>query len=130
MQRISLFKFLSDEVLSSAIIREHLDQGACLSADLQQKLRSLTSECKALKSREGIVAANLSTKKIKGRNVGSEFRSDALPSIIVSDGQVIGQLFNRSNGVSSCAADNVQVEDVQHLNGSDNNRQQGWSFGS
>lgn len=129
--RIFLIKFLSDEVLSSAILRDHLDRCASVSADLQQKLRLLTSEWKVLKSREEIQAANPATENINDRNGGGEFGSDALPSVILSDGQEIGRLSSRSNCISSSAANFLQLEDGQHLNGSNNyNKQQSWSFGS
>ncbi|KAL4639126.1 hypothetical protein ACB092_03G195200 [Castanea dentata] len=47
-ERILLLKFLCDEVLNSAKIREHLEQCASMSADLQQKLHSLSSEWRNL----------------------------------------------------------------------------------
>lgn len=44
MQRIFLIKLLSDEILNSVIIRDHLDRSVSVSTDLQQKLRSTTSD--------------------------------------------------------------------------------------
>ena len=49
MQRIYLLKFLCDELLNTALIREHLDQCSDKSNDLQQKLRHLNYELKELK---------------------------------------------------------------------------------
>lgn len=57
MQRTFLLKFLCDELLNSAIIRQHLEQCAETSTELQQKLRSLFMEWKILKSREEIMVA-------------------------------------------------------------------------
>jgi methyl-CpG-binding domain-containing protein 9 len=49
MQRIDLLKFLCDEILSTALVREHLDQCLDKSGDLQQKYRSSNYELKELK---------------------------------------------------------------------------------
>uniref|UniRef100_K3YP80 PHD-type domain-containing protein n=4 Tax=Setaria TaxID=4554 RepID=K3YP80_SETIT len=48
-ERIYLLKFLCDELLNTALIREHLDQCSDKSNDLQQKLRYLNYELKELK---------------------------------------------------------------------------------
>ncbi|XP_021866769.2 methyl-CpG-binding domain-containing protein 9 isoform X2 [Spinacia oleracea] len=55
-ERILLLKFLSDEVLNSILVRQHLEQCFETSNDLQQKLRLLYSELKNLKLREDILA--------------------------------------------------------------------------
>ncbi|KAK7266131.1 hypothetical protein RIF29_18771 [Crotalaria pallida] len=60
-ERIFLLKFLCDELLNSSLIRQHLEQCAELSAELQQKLRSFSVEWKGLKAKEDI----LSTKAAK-----------------------------------------------------------------
>lgn len=56
-ERSFLMKFLCDELLNSAIIRQHLEQCADTSTELQQKLRALFVEWKILKSREEILVA-------------------------------------------------------------------------
>lgn len=56
-ERIFMLKFLCDEVLNSAMIREHLEQCADISADLQHKLRSLSVEWRNLKFREEMLTA-------------------------------------------------------------------------
>ncbi|KAL4031265.1 hypothetical protein IC575_009541 [Cucumis melo] len=56
-ERLFLLKYLCDELLSSALIRQHLEQCVEASAELQQKLRSFFIEWKNLKSREEVVAA-------------------------------------------------------------------------
>ncbi|XP_062223837.1 methyl-CpG-binding domain-containing protein 9-like [Phragmites australis] len=48
-ERIYLLKFLCDEMLNTALIREHLDQCSEKSSDLQQKFRSRNYELKELK---------------------------------------------------------------------------------
>ncbi|XP_062218444.1 methyl-CpG-binding domain-containing protein 9-like isoform X2 [Phragmites australis] len=48
-ERIYLLKFLCDEMLNTALIREHLDQCSDKSVDLQQKFRSWNYELKELK---------------------------------------------------------------------------------
>ncbi|KAJ0113113.1 hypothetical protein Patl1_02720 [Pistacia atlantica] len=58
-ERTFLLKFLCDELLNSAVIRQHLEQCAETTAELQQKLRSFSAEWKNLKSREEIVAARV-----------------------------------------------------------------------
>ena len=57
MQRTFLFKFLCDELLNTALIRQHLEQCAELSVELQQKLRSISVEWKNLKLKEENLAA-------------------------------------------------------------------------
>lgn len=57
MQRTFLLKFLCDELLNSALIHQHLEQCPESSAELQQKLRSLSVELKNLKAKEENLAA-------------------------------------------------------------------------
>ncbi|XP_023531672.1 methyl-CpG-binding domain-containing protein 9-like [Cucurbita pepo subsp. pepo] len=56
-ERLFLLKYLCDELVSSSLIRQHLEQCVEASAELQQKLRSCFAEWKNLKSREEVVAA-------------------------------------------------------------------------
>ncbi|KAM7252183.1 hypothetical protein ACFE04_024066 [Oxalis oulophora] len=51
-EKIFLLKFLCDEVLNSTTVREHLELCDTRSIELQQKLQSLSSELKLLKSKE------------------------------------------------------------------------------
>lgn len=53
-ERIDLLKFLCDEMLNTALIREHLDQCPDKLSDLQQKFRALNFELKDLKHKEEI----------------------------------------------------------------------------
>lgn len=47
-ERIFLLKFLCDELLNSALIRQHLEQCVEMTAELQQKLRATSMEWKSL----------------------------------------------------------------------------------
>ncbi|CAL1391877.1 unnamed protein product [Linum trigynum] len=55
-ERIFLLKFLCDELLGTALIRQHLEQCMETSVELQQKLRSFVAEWKNLKSKEEFMA--------------------------------------------------------------------------
>ncbi|MCE3215197.1 hypothetical protein HAX54_001239 [Datura stramonium] len=70
--RIFLLRFLSDEVLNSAIFRDHIDRSASLSAELQQKLRSLSAELKLLKCREEILIEKLDKSARSSGDTGSD----------------------------------------------------------
>ena len=59
MQRIQLLKFLCDELLSSSLVHQHLEQCAEAIIEMQQKLRSLTSEWKNTKIRQEFLRAKL-----------------------------------------------------------------------
>ncbi|PSS28633.1 Methyl-CpG-binding domain-containing protein [Actinidia chinensis var. chinensis] len=87
-ERILLLKFLCDETLNSSILRDHLDHCAHMSADLQQKLRFLSSEWKNLKFREEILASNLEKANAVHSRVGE------LAYVINKDGKLTGKLPN------------------------------------
>ncbi|KAL0744578.1 hypothetical protein Bca4012_086091 [Brassica carinata] len=57
--RIQLLKFLCDELLSSTLVHQHLEQCAEAIIEMQQKLRSLTSEWKNTKMRQEFLRAKL-----------------------------------------------------------------------
>ncbi|CAN6574930.1 unnamed protein product [Malus baccata var. baccata] len=56
-ERTFLLKFLCDELLSSAVIRQHLEYCSETSTELHQKLRSLSVEWKVLRSRLEILVS-------------------------------------------------------------------------
>ncbi|OEL31191.1 Methyl-CpG-binding domain-containing protein 9 [Dichanthelium oligosanthes] len=62
-ERIYLLKFLCDELLNTALIKEHLDQCSDKSNDLQQKLRYLNYELKELKYQVEIKASYATQSK-------------------------------------------------------------------
>ncbi|XP_049405556.1 methyl-CpG-binding domain-containing protein 9 isoform X2 [Solanum stenotomum] len=71
-ERIFLLKFLCDEMLNSAILRDHIDRSASLSAELQQKLRSLGAELKLLKHKKEILTAKLKNDARGSGDTGSD----------------------------------------------------------
>ncbi|KAH0969359.1 hypothetical protein GBA52_028814 [Prunus armeniaca] len=90
LQRTFLLKFLCDELLNSAVIRQHLEHCSETLAELQQKLRSLSAEWKNLKSKEEILIAKAakvdpSLKKtahaLSGRSNSFNVVSDDLPAL-------------------------------------------------
>ncbi|XP_020266981.1 methyl-CpG-binding domain-containing protein 9-like [Asparagus officinalis] len=68
-ERILLLKFLCDEVLSSALIREHLEQCADKSNNAQQKLYALTIDWRNLKVKEELLAISL--REHSGKSSGN-----------------------------------------------------------
>lgn len=120
-------KFLCDEALNSAIIRDHIDQCASLSADLQQKLRSLNSELKVLKLREEFFTADLA--KVKN-NVGhgGDSGSNAFTSGGVSDGKLNGQV--SESGAQSLSACFRQLDNGGQMNELMDNSKQPRSYTS
>ncbi|PSS26859.1 Methyl-CpG-binding domain-containing protein [Actinidia chinensis var. chinensis] len=92
-ERVLLLKFLCDETLNSSILRDHLDQCAHMSADLQHKLRFLSSEWNNLKCREEILAANLEKANAVHNRVG-ELAPDVLAYVLNTEGKLIGKLPN------------------------------------
>nr|DAD30305.1 TPA_asm: hypothetical protein HUJ06_009156 [Nelumbo nucifera] len=129
-ERIFLLKFLCDEVLNSAVIREHLEQCADVSVDLQQKLRSLAIEWRNLKLREEILVAkavNENTTMFDGvREPGIE----GMDTVLANYGQRIGKLnawCNRSNCNTSFSGNLFQLEDGSEGSGpNDLNKPPGW----
>ncbi|KAG9448712.1 hypothetical protein H6P81_008677 [Aristolochia fimbriata] len=69
-ERVFLLKFLCDEVLNTALVREHLEQCADTSIDLQQKLRSLAIEWRNLKIREELMTARTAELTAMSSDVG------------------------------------------------------------
>ncbi|XP_056845165.1 methyl-CpG-binding domain-containing protein 9-like isoform X2 [Raphanus sativus] len=58
-ERILLLKLLCDELLSSSLVHQHLEQCAEALIEMQQKLRSLSSEWKNTKMRQEFLTAKL-----------------------------------------------------------------------
>ncbi|CAN0924022.1 Methyl-CpG-binding domain-containing protein 9 [Linum grandiflorum] len=68
-ERVHLLKLLTEDVLSSTSIRQHLDQCAIITDDLQQNLQSVSVEMGQLNCREKILAnqaANVNTNMFSG----------------------------------------------------------------
>lgn len=73
-------KFLFDEALNSATVRDHMEQCASRAADLQNKLRSLTSELKLLKAKEDLLGLSAEKTNSGVLNVRGDLNSDASSS--------------------------------------------------
>ncbi|OWM71553.1 hypothetical protein CDL15_Pgr005740 [Punica granatum] len=108
-ERIFLLKFLCDELLNSAIIRQHLEQCAETSLELQQKLRSLSLEYKALKSREEFLVRAIKTDAAIIDRV-AEFMKEGFAPAPANDGSLIlekrGERSNHLNIASEPQAQN------------------------
>jgi hypothetical protein len=72
LQRTFLLKFLCDELLNSVLIRQHIEQCAESSAELQQRLRSFSVELKNLKAKEENLAARAAKVDTSMLNVVGE----------------------------------------------------------
>uniref|UniRef100_A0A2N9IQA2 PHD-type domain-containing protein n=1 Tax=Fagus sylvatica TaxID=28930 RepID=A0A2N9IQA2_FAGSY len=99
-ERIFLLKFLCDEVLNSTKIREHLEQCASMSADLQQKLHSLSSEWRHLKFREEVAAAQVVKVNPNMRNGIGKSVTEEVAIVHTSYHKLMGQLLSRSSCMS------------------------------
>lgn len=97
MQRTFLLKFLCDELLNSALIRQHLEQCAETTTELQQKLRSFSAEWKNLKSREETVAARVVKVETTMLNASGKVK-EGLTTTIKNNGKFMGQSQRSSSG--------------------------------
>ncbi|KAI3991657.1 hypothetical protein MKX01_038055 [Papaver californicum] len=127
-ERVFLLKFLSDEVLNSAIVREHLDQCAEMSADVQQKLRSFNIELRNLKYKEEVLTKE---SKVMLNGIG-EAGKEAVATMLLnlSRGTSQHQTLNNSYNVCTPFSGMIQLGDVDEENDSNNvNNNSNWSFG-
>lgn len=103
MQRTFLLKFLCDELLNSALLRQHLEQCTEVTAELQQKLRSFSVEFKNLKSREETVAARVAKVEASMTySVAEVCMKEGPATVIRNNGKCIEQPQNSSNR-SNCS---------------------------
>ncbi|KAK9119666.1 hypothetical protein Scep_017759 [Stephania cephalantha] len=119
-ERISLLKFLCDEVLSSVIIRDHLEQCADISTDLQQKLRSVTVELKNLKAKEDFLAARTTKENSALVDGVAESGRDGIATVLGNHGRWSGQrLLNNKHNCNTTFGNEKQVDDAseKHCNG-------------
>ncbi|KAL8171228.1 hypothetical protein V2J09_023032 [Rumex salicifolius] len=89
-ERTLLLKFLCDELLNSSQIRQHLEQCAETSVDLQQKLRSLYSEIKILKLREDLLLSRAAKVSQNPVNVAVDANIDSQTSGVVKHSSSAG----------------------------------------
>ncbi|KAL6983677.1 hypothetical protein U1Q18_017056 [Sarracenia purpurea var. burkii] len=116
-ERIFLMKFLCDETLSSSVLRDHLDHCAHMSADLQQKLRLLSSEWKNKKYREEVIASNLEKTNAVHNRVG-ELAPESSAFVPNKDVKLMGKLPNRGNNILCFSGNYPHLEDGPQGNGS------------
>lgn len=87
-----MLKFLCDELLNSALIRQHLEQCAESSAELQQKMRSFSVELKNLKAKEENLAARAAKVDISMVNVVGEVSvKEGVANTLTNLGNCLGQ---------------------------------------
>ncbi|KAL0334194.1 UNVERIFIED_CONTAM: Methyl-CpG-binding domain-containing protein 9 [Sesamum angustifolium] len=125
-ERIFFMKFLFDEALNSATIREHMDQCASRAADLQIKLRTLTSELKLLKVKEDMLG--LSTEKANSGvfNGRGDLKSDASSSLLAIENISRGKPSDKGSHLPPFPGF-TQLEDGPFLNEEvDCNKQPNW----
>ncbi|MED6158579.1 hypothetical protein PIB30_034002 [Stylosanthes scabra] len=125
-ERTFLLKFLCDELLNSSLIRQHLEQCADLSAELHQKLRSLSAEWKNLKTKEDILSSKAAKVVTCMPNTTGEVGSkEGLTAVLSSTGKCLGQPHNVIDSPNNFGAsvDSLQSEEVTkekyRLNGID-----------
>ena len=104
-------------MLNSAIIREHLEQCASLSADLQQKLRSFSLEWRNLKLREEILAVKVEkANPVVLDGVGGGAGTEAVAMMLKNCSKLVMQPLNKSNYFASFSHNLVSLEDGQQEN--------------
>ncbi|KAK4485774.1 hypothetical protein RD792_008421 [Penstemon davidsonii] len=122
--KIFFIKFLFDEALNSATIRDHMEQCASRAADLQHKLRSLTSELKILKFKEEILGSNAEKANSGVFNGRGDLKSDASSSLLTVEKGLRGKISEKAIHLSSISGCSTQLEDGSSLNEkSDYNKQ-------
>ncbi|KAF2286632.1 hypothetical protein GH714_023035 [Hevea brasiliensis] len=110
-ERIFLLKFLSAEVLNSTNIREHLDQCASASADLQQKLHLLSAEWRNLKSREEVLVEKVSKANTSVLDGVGKSGMERMATVLPNYDKLMGQSFNRHSSCSNPSIDLLYSED-------------------
>ncbi|QHO12795.1 Methyl-CpG-binding domain-containing protein [Arachis hypogaea] len=125
-ERTSLLKFLCDELLNSSLIRQHLEQCADLSAELHQKLRSLSTEWKNLKTKEDILSSKAAKVVTCMPNTTGEVGfKEGVTAALSSTGKCLVQPHNvidnpNNFGVSVDSLQSEEVTNEKHrLNGVD-----------
>ncbi|XP_057774595.1 methyl-CpG-binding domain-containing protein 9 isoform X2 [Salvia miltiorrhiza] len=105
-ERIFFLKFLFDEALNSATVRDHMDHCASRAADLQNKLRSLTSELKIVKAKEDMFGLSAEKTNSGVFNIRGDLKSDA------SSSQHTNENIARGNPSEKLAGEKSQHEKI------------------
>ncbi|CAN1140195.1 Methyl-CpG-binding domain-containing protein 9 [Linum perenne] len=100
-ERIFLFKFLCDELLGSALIRQHLEQCVETSTELQQKLRAFIIEWKNMKSKEEFMA--LRATKMDSNSVVEKVVKDGAISVVMNQCSNVAPPANSSDEPTRCS---------------------------
>ncbi|CAI9092896.1 OLC1v1028255C2 [Oldenlandia corymbosa var. corymbosa] len=108
-ERVFLMKFLCDEALNSAVLRDHIGQCSIKFADMQQKLRSLNSERKLLKFKEESLALNIAKTKGPVQIGGGE-----LASLASDDPKLKSNISDVSKAMPPSPVYLNQMEDGRH----------------
>lgn len=111
-ERIFLLKFLCEEALSSMTIHEHLDQCTEISLDLQQKLRSLTTEWRNLKAKEELLVfqatkqsarrvstTDQNTMEIRQMAASVTMEEETKYEVVYENGQKISKALSSNSGL-------------------------------
>ncbi|KAL3654072.1 hypothetical protein CASFOL_003753 [Castilleja foliolosa] len=114
-ERMFFMKFLFDDALNSAIVRDHIEQSASRSTELQQKLRSLTSELKLLKFKEEMLNSSAVEKS----------KSDASPSLLAIESISRGKQPEKGSG-SNISPLEIPSLSEQIDNNNNNSKQPNW----
>ncbi|GFQ05932.1 methyl-cpg-binding domain-containing protein 9 [Phtheirospermum japonicum] len=112
-ERTFFMKFLFDDALNSATVRDHMEQSASRAADLQQKLRSLTSELKLLKFKEEMFNSTAVEKS----------KPDASPSLLAIESISRGKQPDKGSGSNLLPLDAPSLSEQTDNN---NNKQPNW----
>lgn len=100
-ERTFLLRLLCDELLSSALVRQHLEQCAEISAELQQKLRMLIAEWKNLKLKEDYLMARAAKADGATNTCGEVLGKRGLdPAQSNNTRRIIHQLSDRSKNLN------------------------------
>ncbi|XP_073306881.1 methyl-CpG-binding domain-containing protein 9 isoform X1 [Primulina huaijiensis] len=105
-ERMFFTKFLFDEALNSAMVRNHMDQCASRPGDLQNRLRSLTEELQIQKFKEETLVLNIAKTNSTVSNVVGDLKSDASSSLV--------NVENNSRGKTSDALNQPQYQQLVH----------------
>ncbi|KAA8548087.1 hypothetical protein F0562_004652 [Nyssa sinensis] len=117
-ERTFLLNFLCDELLNSALIRQHLEQCAEVSVDLQQELRSISVEWRNLKNKEETFAAKVMVDRCSRTVIGDVGIGEG-PAALTNNGKCSEQsltLNSRPNSIVALSDDVPSLEGGKKIN--------------
>ncbi|KAK6160188.1 hypothetical protein DH2020_003569 [Rehmannia glutinosa] len=125
-ERTFFMKFLFDDALNSATIRDHMDQSASRAADLQHKLRSLTSELKLLKFKEDMFGSSVEKANSGVFNGRGDPKLDASPSLITIENSSRGKQPEKGSNLSPFYVSTQLDDGPSFSEPADYNKQRNW----